>query len=697
MWGGLVWILSLGLSIHDSDEPTTTESQKQGIRSQFKEDFDVLAKDQCVQLQLHQKPGLLSTGLCEVLCQLMRYSVKGKNAKLLGNILDMVLLIVDKRQLFVEEDNVKSFLLEGSVKALVPLPKPLIVWPTEGFENSTSATLSKDLKLLLEEMSEILPSILPISSGFSLQAINFLDSKQLCIEWGCFGFDHLKDYKFFFKTDTQSKTTLPADSVLCAASASEDVKHIFDHVWMPFGPDRLYGYVRHFDETWRRTTKSNWDLMRYCITIPVLAVVFTVLALSSALAALALYPAVLIYINLLHGFGLNSVQQRGSGAAARGSADSASGDKISFNVQCSNEIPVNTSCTKSLLAFLQRPVVAFQDSLKGNQSVSRHMLCLPGMASLKMLEALLDAPIDVFEAPAVRAAVEGMWSRFRFKFYAHIALYVVQLLLFSAFARWCIATNASYIEIGEHSDGIVLASFLGGSVAAGIGCYFLARELLQCCSCVADEGLKQYIEFWNASQICSHSLELASFAMFVSGSDPTSTRLVATYAVFGLWINLLYFTKAIKQVSFLLEILFTILSDMIPFSFVMVVLIMAVTVALQVLTADLMSRTDSGDMQSISSFGTLFGYLLRLAEGRQDLAGSALEQLTYSVYEQSDLGPFATDAFVYTIYFCFYFLLLVITVVALNALIALMGSSIERVMEKRLSIRYLCLSSRVYH
>jgi hypothetical protein len=49
-------------------------------------------------------------------------------------------------------------------------------------------------------------------------------------------------------------------------------------------------------------------------------------------------------------------------------------------------------------------------------------------------------------------------------------------------------------------------------------------------------------------------------------------------------------------------------------------------------------------------------------------------QLAWSVYEQSDLGPRAMDTFVYTIYFCFYFLLLVITVVALNALIALMGS-----------------------
>ena len=92
----------------------------------------------------------------------------------------------------------------------------------------------------------------------------------------------------------------------------------------------------------------------------------------------------------------------------------------------------------------------------------------------------------------------------------------------------------------------------------------------------------------------------------------------------------------------------------------------------------------------------LFGFAMRAAEGRQDVAGSALEQLAWSVYEQSDLEPRAMDAFVYTIYFCFYFLLLVITVVALNALIALMGSSYERVMEKKISQRYFFLSSCVH-
>jgi hypothetical protein len=227
----------------------------------------------------------------------------------------------------------------------------------------------------------------------------------------------------------------------------------------------------------------------------------------------------------VHGFGAYTGTQKELNSAQKTESDATFPDEMAHedapgNTQSSNEIHENTSCRESFLTFLKRPIVALTESLKGNQSVSRHMLCLPGMGSLKMLKVLLDAPIDIFEAPAVRAAVEGMWSEFRFGFFARFALYVIQLLLFSAYACWCIATNASYSEIGQDSDGIVRASFVGGCVAAGIGCYFLTRELLQCCSCVADEGLKEYVEFWNFAQVCSHILELASFAMFVSGSDP---------------------------------------------------------------------------------------------------------------------------------------------------------------------------------
>jgi hypothetical protein len=704
-----------------------SESHSQDFQSQLRDEFEALAIDQSDKKQALQL-SLTNEGICQLIINFLCHSVNDKDPKLLARILKLILLLLDKRQLFINDHKISSFALFKVSFNQKNQKGHFLRFSTEDFEKSFElkanqgsehksprVKLSADLNSLLGKVSELLPSILPATSGFSRQAIDFLDSKWLCVEWSRFELDHLHGYNFFFKVVQQQSTALPAHSVVCAVSDSEDAGHIFDHVWVPFGPDRLQGYTKYFleEQFFSKLEQCIGRTLTYCIARALYMIFFASFVVPSGLAILALYPVVLMYVYLVHGFQVGAYDQKaGSIAYPTASDETACGGEsggkpstskeshhdVSGETKDSNKILESKSCVMNLQTFLLRPAVAFQDALKGNQSVSRHMLCLPGMGSLKMLQVLVDAPIDVFEAPAVRAAVEGMWSRFRSGFFVRFALYVIQLLLFSAFACWSIATNASYSGLGEHEDVLVRASFVGGCVAAGIGCYFLGRELLQCCSCVANEGLKDYIEFWNAVQVCSHTLELTSFAMFVFGSDPISTRLVATYAVFGLWIGLLYFTKAIRQISFLLEILTAIVSDMIPFIFIMVVLIMAVTVALQVLTADLKSKAESNDenatfstddAQSIGSFGLLFGFAMRVAEGRQDIAGSALDQLARAVYEQPDFGHSAMDAgaFVYTIYLCFYFLALVISVVALNALIALMGSSYERVMEKKISQR----------
>jgi hypothetical protein len=264
----------------------------------------------------------------------------------------------------------------------------------------------------------------------------------------------------------------------------------------------------------------------------------------------------------------------------------------------------------------------------------------------------------------------------------------VQLLLFSAFASWCLAQDLSFSRMDESQDEIIIkASFTGGCVAAVIGFYFVVREVMQCCACIADEGLKTYSDFWNALQVGSHSLEIASLAMFVLESDPVNTRIVATYAIFSLWINVLYFTKAIRQISFLLEILTTIISDMIPFLFIMAILVLANSFALLVLIGNVQDPDSEEGKVMFDSFGIPLDLVARMAEGRQDLGGSSLESLAAKVLKQNNIGLDAQNAIACTIYFCFYFLYFIITIVALNALIALMGSSYEKVMEKKISQR----------
>ncbi len=76
-----------------------------------------------------------------------------------------------------------------------------------------------------------------------------------------------------------------------------------------------------------------------------------------------------------------------------------------------------------------------------------------------------------------------------------------------------------------------------------------------------------------------------------------------------------------------------------------------------------------------------------MAEGRQDLGGSSLELLAKEVLKRDNIEMNARNAISCTLYFFCYFLFIVITIIALNALIALMGSSYEKVMEKKISQR----------
>ncbi len=229
--------------------------------------------------------------------------------------------------------------------------------------------------------------------------------------------------------------------------------------------------------------------------------------------------------------------------------------------------------------------------------MTAHTLSLPGMGSLKTLKIFVLAPVDLFETPTVRAVVKGMWSRFFYGFYTRLALYVLHLVLYSAFACWCVGKGPPN-TLREGPVNLKQASFVGGCVAIVIAFYFLGREWLHCISCLMDEGLKEYIAVGSIMRICSHSLEIASLIMFVDQSYPVTTRLVATYAVFTLWINLMYFSKAIKQISYLVEILTVILVDLIPFMTVMFVLIMAITLALIVLVGAM--HSDDEDIQFAS-------------------------------------------------------------------------------------------------
>jgi hypothetical protein len=641
-------------------------------------------------------------GLGNVVNASVRLAVKDRNPELVGLLLETVSLLTDCRQIDINTKD--SRLLQYGAVAFSNGEPPECALTTQSDAQAKvageSVAIGRGIKFVLSDISSLLPQILPTESGFSQQAIQFLSYKRLFVSHDdpesfklrCIGKkstnetdDNAKRYLYglleWFAV-TKDTTTFSADSqaVDCAVSKSEAIGTSFDHVWLPCSAQRLIfrPLVSICLSYWYDLRPKSCTWLFY---IPV--ILAALIAFGFALLGLTLYPLLLLRFFMVHGF--NSYEELGGTSSADDEASTngtANGKGIS--IMQALQVVGNICC---------KPIKQFFYSLQGTQRVAGHVLSLQGVGSLKFLQALCTAPIDVFETPAVRAAVDGMWSRFVVGFWVRVGLYLVHLLLFSAFSAWCIAQDLSYSTVNSlASNHIVRASFNGGCVAVGICTYFLLREAMQCVACVTDEGLKDYIEFWNVLQACSLSLELASFAMFVSGSDPVTTRLVTTYAVFCLWINLLYFTKAIRQISFLLEILVTIVKDMIPFLCIMAVFVMAAALALQVLVGNFpmkMISPEDPDSEEVvfASFGYPLDLVLRMAEGRQDMADSVLEKLTIWANQTSDEGA-ARNGIFYTIYLCFYFLFFFITIIALNALIALMGSSYEKVVENKIPQRW---------
>jgi len=757
--GAVLHALSAGRNYLDSKQNSTNSMSTESFQ-ELKKNLDLLIASLSEFVKdwerFNKLPGVSSpcqfplnvSGLSNLMCALLRLAIKDENPKLSGIILKMVLLLADKKQ-YTKSENDQSPLFESgllvfSVDALRVCCQGENLSDNDAIHENNRTAISSDtgltrnlhsskksgtdsnqsgsgLNRLFSYTSKILIEILPATSGFSQQTIEFLHSKKLFVQYNGFNLEHLESEHKFVKV-TETTTTLSADSVVCAVSASNAMGKSFDHIWM--------------DKTLTLSRKiAKRKIVYACLAADHIYSIFLVFLYPSQalsiLSASIVVSAILLNIdNIFHGFHAydefeadikpknESIQSNSKPASAKNEADSADHGAKGPDLTLQSDKVVQTNAqTRAVLqaqtrvdfhalymklARLFNPIDSLGKSLKGNQSVVGHVLCLTGLGSLKSLKILITAPIDVFEAPAVRAAVEGMWSRFSFGFYVRGTLYVVQLVLFSAFVTWCISQDLTYSMIQQETYGMGRVSFTSGCVAAGIGAYFMMREVLQCFDCVADEGLKIYIEVWNIVQVCCYTLEMASLAMFCTECYPINTKLIATYAIFGLWINLLHFTKAFSKMSFLLEILTTIISDVLPFLVILFILVLAVTFALLALVGipeDRLKPEDpkDSDLRLFTSYATILDLALRMAEGRQDLGGSSLEKLAadvgYTGYlKQNYTTLLERDAIIVTIYLCFYFLFFFITIVALNALIALMGSSYEKVMEKKISQRYKLLA-----
>ena len=154
-------------------------------------------------------------------------------------------------------------------------------------------------------------------------------------------------------------------------------------------------------------------------------------------------------------------------------------------------------------------------------------------------------------------------------------------------------------------------------------------------------------------------------------SDYTQFWLAAISALL-IWAKVLYFCKLFDNLGFYVRLIYETFIDMLPFSFLLLLIVNVFSSAFYILNRELDGNNDEGDPKSI------------YPKAVQSQAGSLDASIfTYRI----GLGDFDFDGFGYdyvpTLYLLWFFGTYVIQIVFLNMLIAIMGDTFDKVTEKR--------------
>ena len=298
--------------------------------------------------------------------------------------------------------------------------------------------------------------------------------------------------------------------------------------------------------------------------------------------------------------------------------------------------------------------------------MASHLVPLRGLCKLDVLQALEhNLSVELFESTTMRAVVSALWQRLCWQVYFQLFLFVLLLVNFTQFSVSCVGGGTCSKFDSKQIDHFLLGRIF---VCSFINGWFLCKELL-----VMFSWARGYFsDMWNWLQLATHSLILASVVCFLVEVDATTQRVLGSCAVLNLHLSFLYFLKSFKSISFLVEMLVQILLDMLPFSVVLFIVLLGVTFAMNILVNGLgIIEDDQYNAEKYWRFNWALFNVLRIAEGRLDIEDPGLEE----------------EPLEKMFYFLFVFLLFFISIVSLNALIALMGSTYERVMEKKIAER----------
>jgi hypothetical protein len=284
---------------------------------------------------------------------------------------------------------------------------------------------------------------------------------------------------------------------------------------------------------------------------------------------------------------------------------------------------------------------------QGVQQVAAHLVPLPSLCTFDTLQLLeRHCSVELFESTLMRAVVSALWHHLRKFICILTAQYLALLVLFTGFAISCVGGGLPYSSQLSDMDSQQHIFCACIPLVIVLNCAFLVREGTY----FALAPLDYIAEPWNCLQLTTHVLVVASISTYMTGVDSSVQRVVSSFALLFVYLGFIYFLKAIKQISFLVEVLVQVLFDMLPFMLILFIIAVGVTLGINVLVRTL---NDDGNSSSYGQFSSALFRVMRIAEGRLD----------YEVPVYPDGLDAGLLSFMF--HFLFVFLLFIVTVMPL--------------------------------
>jgi hypothetical protein len=288
---------------------------------------------------------------------------------------------------------------------------------------------------------------------------------------------------------------------------------------------------------------------------------------------------------------------------------------------------------------------------------------IPDLGSFELLKAFTEMnDNEPFETHALRAVIDCHWSNWaRTRFRTHAMIYFVSLVSFVGFCDLTVENNKA-------SDGII---YLLASVTILGMLFFAYRELKQY------TGLRRsyFRDGWTGFQWITKSLILSSIILRLSNGQNRTSAVVSSLALLLGWFGSFYYLRGIEDCAWIATALFRIATSMIYFMIVLIIVLIGFALFFQNLYKhnEHYSETEIDVLaEKYFEFGG-FGHAIVAIFNAGVLGTFEMEPL---------LKTFAPDFAIVMMIILF----LVVTVLALNALIAFISAAFENVLAQKLAV-----------